>query len=436
MKLHIDSSLFTRVVQVQRSLATFEVFAAAYFFSFFQRVSLAVVASNVARDLAVGAVGLSLMSSAYFVTYALVQPVVGMLSDRAGPRITTSALLLVGATGSVLFAMADGLPMALLARVLVGAGAAGAFVPGMKAISTQYAPSEFARINGFFLSIGNLGAVFAAVPLAYLASGIGWRNSFAVVGGISFALAWVCWLVLEDQALPSQDSPTGTKQGAARRHKGMGVAWEVVKTGQFWLLSIFLFCKYGGQATFQALWGVSYITDVYNLSQENAASVVMTFTVGYMVGAPLLGYVSDRLFRRRKGVLLGAAAVFAITWLPIVLSPGKVPPVVLCAILFIMGLAASSANLALVMVKESFTSSISGTAVGCANVANMLGAAIVPGIAGWLISHVGVNRTAPDVMYRYAFLPCLMFALIGFVAIVFAKDRAATAEVGEAADAT
>lgn len=117
-------------------------------------------------------------------------------------------------------------------------------------------------------------------------------------------------------------------------------------------------------------------------------------------------------------MLLAAAAIFLLTWLPIIIWPGKVPLILLCAVLFVMGLAASSANLALVMVKEALPSSIAGTAVGSANVMNMLGAAAMPSVAAWLISYLGSTERAPEVVYRYSLLPCLVLALIAFVAVV------------------
>ncbi len=395
-------------------------FAAAYFFASLQRVSLAVSSVYVARDLSLSAVGLGLVSSAYFAAYACAQPAVGMLSDRLGPHVITPALLLLAAGGSLVFASAQGLPVALLGRMMVGLGLSGAFVPGMKAISDAYPPRHFARVNGIFFSIGNLGALVGTVPLAYMLSSIGWRGSFAVMGLSALALAGLCWVIMARCGAGPRLLDRAPATGCTKRPFPFR---EVTANRSLWLTSVFLCCRYGSQMAFQSLWGVPYLVHLYGLPVGRAASVVMMIAVGHIIGAPILGLVSDRALGQRKPVLTAAALVQVLTWAPLVLLPGRLAPWSLYLVILLMGLAGGSTSLAFAMVKESFPLNAAGTAVGLANVATILGGACMPGLVGWLANRAETSGMRAAAVYPYALLPCLVASAVGFVALAFAAEN-------------
>lgn len=418
-----------RVVERRRQILVFSMFSAAYFLSYLHRVSLTVVAAALQEDLATGPVGLGIMSSAYFVAYACAQPLVGLLSDRIGPIVVTATLLVVGAGGSFLFASARSLPVAVLARVFVGAGVSGVFVPGMKAIASLYANDEFARMNGLFLSAGNIGALVGTMPMATLAGTIGWRGSFAAIGGVSLVLGAAFWAIGAGSRCVAPRC--GSALNAPAEQQGHVGSWKrALSSPQLWLISVLLFCKYGSQISFQGLWGVPYLVDVYGLSVEKAASMVMMVAIGYVIGAPILGNISDRVLRRRRGLLLGAIALYVLTWVPIVLLPGRVSEVLLYVILFLMGFSGSSANLAFALVKDESAEGMSGGAAGIANLAAIAGGAVVPSLVGQAMACVGLNVSEPTVLYAYALLPCLIASLISLGMIAFIREGSGSASTG------
>src|SRR6186997_3268977 len=105
-------------------------FAAGYYLSYLFRSINALTAGDLTAELGLGAADLGLLTSAYFLVFAAVVLPCGVLLDRYGPRLIDSALLLVAAAGSLLFAVADSMVMLLVGRALIGLGVAVGLMAG------------------------------------------------------------------------------------------------------------------------------------------------------------------------------------------------------------------------------------------------------------------------------------------------------------------
>ena len=155
-------------------------FSAGYFLSYFYRTINAVIAEPLTKELGLNASHLGLMTSAYFLTFATIQLPLGVLLDRFGPRRVQAALLIVAAVGATLFATTDQFAILVLGRALIGLGAAGALVAGLKAIVTWFPKERVSLLNGCFIMLGTLGAVAATSPAEWLQDEIGWRSMIGI----------------------------------------------------------------------------------------------------------------------------------------------------------------------------------------------------------------------------------------------------------------
>jgi len=266
----------------------FGLFAAIYFLSFLQCVAVSVVADDLAMELGLDSVALGFMSSGFFIAYALVQPAMGLLCDKAGPERVGASALAIAAVGSFLFAGAQGFTSAFLGRILMGMGLAAGFIPGMKVIDAMFPPEAFSTYNGLFVAIGNAGTLMGAAPLAWPTVLAGWRLVFAGLAFAAVLLAVLCWVfatIRRTRAVPGWDP--GDEPGSSR---------DVIRSRELWLLAFFLFTKYGSQVAFQGLWGVRYIANVYGVSPTTAAGA-MTM----MAARVRRGRSDDRQACRRHG---------------------------------------------------------------------------------------------------------------------------------------
>ncbi|WP_297634659.1 nitrate/nitrite transporter, partial [Caldilinea sp.] len=232
----------------------FVIFTAAYFLSYFYRSANAVIAPDLAQELALDASQLGLMTGLFFAAFAAVQLPLGVGLDRLGPRWVTSALMLVGAAGSLLFASAHSLAALALGRALIGVGMAGVLMGALKAFSQWYSPLRYPALSGLLVGLGSAGALAAATPLAWLNETVGWRAVFGVGAG---AVAGVAAAI----ALGTRNAPPGVPW------PGQSVDLRALQTVfgdlRFWRIALLVFFTNGTLLAFQGLWAGPYLNDVY-----------------------------------------------------------------------------------------------------------------------------------------------------------------------------
>ena len=263
------------------------VISAVYLLVYFHRVSTSVIVPDLLAAFDTQAAALGFMSSMYFSVYALEQPVVGYLSDRLGPRRVVGFWTLAAALGCVIFGLAPTLGWASVGRGFIGFGVGGVYVPAMKAFSQWFRKREFATLTGLLLAAGNLGAVIATTPLAWMAKEWGWRWSFQVIAAVTLALAVAALTLLRDH---NGDLGSGSAGPAALQDMGtssQGAARQVLTSPRFWTLFAIFFGFFGTYLTFQGLWITPYLMSMFGLDRMFASELTMANAVGFMVGAPV-----------------------------------------------------------------------------------------------------------------------------------------------------
>ena len=167
----------------------FSILSALFTLSMFYRVSSAVIAPNLMHDLGLNAENLGILGGAFFYSFALLQIPMGPMLDRMGPRIVITSFSMIGALGAFVFACGNSFLVVLLGRILIGAGMASALMGSMKVFLLRFSPGKFVTLIGLFQAVGTFGNIFAASPLAFLASTVGWRMTFVIAGVVTALLA-------------------------------------------------------------------------------------------------------------------------------------------------------------------------------------------------------------------------------------------------------
>jgi MFS family permease len=353
--------------------------ALSFSYAFFQRVAPSVMVEDLMRDFAVGAAVLGNLSAIYLYAYAGLQVPIGLLLDRWGPRRMLAGAALVAALGSAIFAIADGIGLAYLGRLLIGMGSAVGFVGALKLATHWFPPNRFAFISGLTMLVAMVGAIIGQAPLAAMVGAIGWRMSLLAAAAFAALLAAATWLIVRDR--PPDDS-AAARDGTAR--PGLGAGLTRVLTGrQNWIIAL-----YGGAMTapflsYAGLWGVSHQMRLYDLDRVAAAASNSLMLVGWAVGAPAGGWISDRLGRRRAP--MAAAAVLSLAgWLILLYTPA----LSLFAdriLLFLIGAVSGAMVICIAAARERAPAEVSGATTGFINTAMVgSGALLQPGI-GWLL---------------------------------------------------
>lgn len=425
------------MTQKKYSYLVFGILGISYILVFFHRLSPAVMAVDIMRDLNTGGVFMGLLSSAYFYPYAIMQIPAGLLSDSWGPRRSVSFFLLIAAIGSMAFGLAQNVGMAIAARAVVGLGVAMVFVPTMKILTNWFESRQFVHLTGILISLGGVGAYTAATPLAFLSEALSWRASMIIIGFITIAVAFFVWQVVRDTPvekgyLPVENissTPDVTRPSAilaARPPIGLlqGLLM-VIRSPRFWPMAVCFFLSAAVSLTFMGLWGGPFLMQVYGMTKSQTGAILSMMAIGLIVGAPVMSWLSEHVYKSRKMLIVSnlTASFFLFSLLAFFAGDFPVPFLYLwCFVYSFLG--SGSIVVGYAIIKDIFPLEIAGTATGLVNIAPFAGAAIGQPLMGWYLDSFGSTEGAYSVYaYSCAFKFCLVSILGAVIASLLIKEN-------------
>lgn len=406
-------------------LAMFGVATFFYLYEFLLRVSPSVLEKELFQTFNLDAQAFGLFTSCWYWAYAPLQLPVGALTDKYGPRrLLTFAILLCA--GSTLFlGFTQSFYLSCVARFLIGAGSAFAFISCMKIINIWFSPHMFPLLTGVTLAIGTLGAAVGGNPLSLALNFMGWRELLFVIAIAGFGLGALAWILIKDHNPhgPYEEEP---KEGAQPGFWRSLI--EVGKQPQNWLVGIYAFFVTAPTDAFGGAWGVKFLTDVHGISRDVAshAAVTMTF-LGMAVGSPLLGWLSEKINNRKYPMLcaglLAAAALTLIIYWPQLNGWSA-------SVLFFSFGATGTYVLAFVMIRRITASNYVATAVGFVNMISMFGGAMLIYLIGWLldmsrkglVNDLGLPLYTQEHFHVSLIVLPLFYALSALLVVPFIKD--------------
>jgi len=385
----------------------------------FYRVANAVVAPHLERDLGLSSETLGTLTAAFFYAFAGTQIPLAFVLDRLGARACMTALSLIGAAGAVVFATAESRVGATAGEVLLGIGMAGNLVGSLKLIGQWFSRREFATVAGTLSALGALGNVLATTPLALLVGAIGWRPTFLAIAAATAALALLFFALARERA-PAEDAPARAAVGEAVPLGGM--IRRLLSSRDYWLISLGAFCRYGSFVAIQALWAGPYLVEVAGLSPLRAANLILLLNVAYVVGAPLGGWLSDRLLSSRKKLVLAALAGTASAELALALTSAGPSVWVLALVLTVLGLTSSFGQVIWAHIKEVMPGRMAGMAMTGVNFFNILGAAAFLHGTGWVLDRWSGEGARTVGGYRAAFVAAASMVAVALALYSFTHD--------------
>jgi MFS family permease len=392
--------------------------AASYFgHEFIQRVATSVIVGELMAEFAVGGAVLGSLSAFYFYAYAGMQIPVGVLIDRFGPRRLMSLAAGISAVGALLFATAPAIEYAYAGRLMIGLGASFSWI-GLLAVTTLWLPPErFSGLAGLGQAVGMLGAVFGQAPLALLVEGYGWRTAVGVLAALGAAISLSLFLTVPEV-------PAKTAQGKGRLTQGLRIA---ASNSQTWLNAVYGLSMTGTMLAFAGLWAVPWLVSVYGFERAGAAAMASVMFVGWAVGSPLIGWLSDRAARRRvfqigNGFAM-TSSLIAILYVP------ELPTLALVALMFANGVFASGMVLAYGAARAHNPPDASGATYGLVNTGVVGSGAIFQPLLGLLLdlNWDGAMRAGARVYSAeaydaaFAVLPCV--AVLGTLAAALTREK-------------
>ena len=400
-----------------------------YLVGFFQRVAPAVMTQELMRDFQISASGLGHLSGLYFYSYVAMQIPTGILADTLGPRKLLTAGCLVAGAGTLLFSMSTGFFSAGLGRLLIGGSVAVAFVGLLKLTSSWFPKHFYGFVAGNALSIGLIGAVTAGPPLRLLVDTFSWRPVIVVSGIITLLLGALIWVVVRNYPrergyMDYIASDTGSQTAPSSRFRDNFV--KVLQFRNTWLLFIIPGGTVGCILTFSGLWGVPYLVSHHGLTPGEAASLTSVLLVGWAMGSPFFGWMSDRLGKRKPLYMIGCS-ITAMGWALILFQENLSMPQ-LIPILALTGFCSGTMIISFAFAKESVPAALSGTVSGLTNMGSMMGPTLLQPLVGWILDAQWTGQMADGVRvysleaYETGFIPMMIWISLSVLLLLFTKE--------------
>lgn len=349
-----------------------------YCYEYLLRIQPSVMVPELMRQFHISADRFSTIVSLYYLAYTPMQAVVGVITDLYGPRYILTFAVFICALGSFFFGVADNLYLASIGRFLVGFGSAFAFVSALKLASIWLPLNRFALFAGLVTALGMTGGIVGDIGLTHLVATIGWKHTVYLSAIIGAVLLPIIWFMIRDK----NDKSSRESSRAAYRETFTGLL-EILKNSQVWLAGFIGCILYLSLSVFAELWGIPFLKEVYNLNATQAAFVNSFVFFGWLVGAPLTGWVSDRMQKRRLPLILGA--IFSAASIAWVIYVPTTPIFIVETLLFLFGFFSSIEVVCFAVGRETSPGHVSGAAVSFVNLLVMFGGLVFQPMVGKIL---------------------------------------------------
>lgn len=399
----------------------------AYIVGVLQRSSLGVSGIEAAHRFEVSASVLSTLAVVQIIVYAALQIPVGVVLDRVGPKALVAAGALLMLTGQVVLALAPSIGVAIVGRVLVGAGDAMTFISVIRLLASWFNGRLLPQVSQWTGNLGQLGQVLSAIPLSFLLHSYGWTPAFLSAASMS-ALALVLVLVLLSNG--GADAARGdrvTTWPHAMRQLREALARPGTRLG-FWSH----FTTQSSGTVFSLLWGFPMLTAGLGYSPATASGLLTLIVGAGVVSGPILGVLTARFPLRRSNLVLAIVTTIGIAWTVLLLWPGRPPFVVVVILIIVLGIGGPGSLIGFDFARTFNPMRSLGSANGVVNVGGFLASFVMMYLIGLVLDVLNRLRidsgAASDVFAWESFRVALtvQYAVVGAGVIFLLLARRST----------
>jgi len=387
--------------------------AVYYFYQYALRSAPSVMMPQLTDAFGVNALGVSAIVGMFYYGYSPFSLVAGASMDRFGAKqVIPIGAALVG-IGSILFGTGSA-TAANIGRFLQGAGGAFALIGAVYLVTKNFPATMAASFIGatqMFGMAGGSAGQFLVGPM--IQGGLPWNRFWIYTGLVGLAISVLLFVLLPKEA---PKAAAGGAGGFASLLTSLGKVFRNPQSILCGLISGLLFIP---TTIFGMTWGVRFLQEARGREYEAAVTLAATVPLGWMIGCPLLGFISDRI-GRRKPVILGGAVVLlgVLAWIlfgdAAILRGAKVG--------ILMGIASGAAMLPYTVIKEANPPELGGSATGVINFLNFTFSALLGPVFGARLVHENGSDPLALAQYQAGFWPLLIGILIALVLTLFLKE--------------
>ncbi|WP_448852310.1 MFS transporter [Corynebacterium sp. 335C] len=373
-----------------RALAVWGVAVAVYLVAVLGRTSFGVAGVQAVDRFGVDATQLAVFTAVQVGVYSVSQIPVGILIDRFGARRLLMYGALLMAAGQLILALTASYPVAIGARVLIGAGDATAFLSVMRLLPAWFDMRRTPLLTQLTSAIGQMGQFLSAVPFLALLTAAGWTPAFTSLAAVGVLIALLAAVLVRDTPAEAglrdpRKARKERKRKAAAPEDRLG-PWAalrvVVKHPACWQGFFTHWVGLMGVNTFALLWGMPLMTLGMGLDQPTASVTLVTVTVAGIIASPFIGMLSGWAGRRRDLLALAVGVLMIVGWTTLMASDEPRTAFGLLAILIPVAVITPVANIGFDTVRERVDRRALAAGTGLSNMGGFTATMIAAQIIG------------------------------------------------------
>jgi MFS family permease len=388
--------------------------AVYYFYQYALRSAPSVMMPQLTDAFSVNALGVSAIVGMFYYGYSPFSLVAGTSMDRFGAKRVIPIGAAVVGIGAILFGTGD-VTAANIGRFLQGAGGAFALIGAVYLITKNFPASVGASLIGatqMFGMAGGSAGQFLVGPI--VKGGVSWDRFWIYAGCLGLVISVVLLILLPKEAPKTSTSGSGA---FAIFLRSLG---KVFRNPQSYLCGFISGLLFIPTTILGMTWGVRFLQEARGREYGAAVTLAAAIPLGWMIGCPLLGFISDRLGRRKPVIFAGTIMLLAVVaWVlfgnPEILRGHTVG--------ILMGIASGAAMLPYTVIKEVNPPELGGTATGVVNFLNFTFSAFLGPVFGARLVEMPEGDTSLALVhYQAGFRPLLYGIVVALILTFFLKE--------------
>jgi sugar phosphate permease len=288
------------------------------------------------------------------------------------------------ASGQLVLAFTESLPVAIVARAVLGLGDAVTFISVLRLVPHWFTPRQVPLVTQLTGICGQLGQVLSAVPFLAVLAGAGWSTAYASVAAIG-VLSMVLTLAVVKN----------TPNGSAVATSSTSVSETLASVKTVWLrpgTRLGFFTHMGTQfsvTVFALMWGVPYLTVAQGLSTGVAGALLTISVVAAISSGIVVGILTGRHPHRRSRMVLAIIGSNAVAWTVVLALPGRAPLWLLVVLVVVISVGGPGSMVGFDFARTFNPSATLGTAQGMVNMGGFVASLLVMQAMGLILDAAG-----------------------------------------------
>ncbi|WP_114853597.1 nitrate/nitrite transporter [Brachybacterium sp. YJGR34] len=403
----------TRALGGSRAYIVWIAAVLAYSVAVLQRTTMGVSGLEATERFGTSATIVSTFVVLQLLVYALAQVPAGILLDRYGSRVTLTCGALLMMAGQLLIAQTDVVSVAIVARIVVGAGDALTFSSAVRLVPAWFPAARVPVLTQLTGILGQVGQIASAVPFVAVLTVAGWTTAFSTAAGVSACAALLALLVV--RATPPGIPRPRVRQDLRRIPLVLGriVRHPATQLGFFTHFT----AGFTGIA-FSMMWGYPYLTAGEGLSRPAASAVMTVLVVVSIVAGPVIGTLTQRHPLRRSTLVLLILATIVVPLVAVVLWPGPAPIWLLLILVSGFSIGGPASSVGFDFPRTGMARHRLGTATGVVIMGGFSGGLIAILLIGVILDALRPDGNYDLEAFRLAFavqIPMLLAGTVGML---------------------